>query len=389
MAICPVGCISMEEDAEGFQYPQIDNLKCIQCGKCNLVCPVRNIREDKPIGGFEQKAFLVQHMNKNVLEESTSGGAFTSLAHFVIGNGGVVFGAAFDENFNVRHVYTDIYEELNIFRNSKYVQSNLRNTFQEVKVFLENGRDVLFSGTPCQIEGLVNYLGGHPSNLLLVDFVCHAIPSPLLWKKYIKYREEKFGKLIRASMRSKKKYGYQYSQLELEFDNGGKYAAGVETDPYLRAFFDNYSDRPACYCCVFKKRNRVSDITMWDCFDAYRFNKKFDDNRGVTRILLHSFRAERVINELQNVRILQVDVSTAINGVKELVESVSMPHDRDTFFKDINILNMEKVINKWFPDSIQVKIERWGRCFCEKMGIYRPVKRLIRIILGKEPIGKP
>ena len=372
MNACPVNCIKMIEDKEGFRYPQIDIEKCVSCGKCERICPIINV---KPEGKFEQKAFLIRNLDEKILKESTSGGAFTAIAKEILKVGGVVFGAAFDNQFEVRHTYVEKYEDLKIFRNSKYVQSYIGETYKEAKAFLDAGRQVLFSGTPCQIEGLWHFLGKTYDNLTLVDVVCRATPSPLVWRKYREFGiSNSKNNLSSAAFRDKGRFGYQYSQIRLRFSNGTIKEAGVESDPYLRAFFSNLIDRPSCYDCKFKKRYRVSDITLWDCFDAYLFDKSFDDNKGVTRALIHTKKGQQIIENLDNCKIKEIMADAA-------VKKNTM---RNEFFEDLNNKQYDEVIDKWFPDSFKVKFERFIRESFEWLGIYRPAKRFIRKILGKE-----
>ena len=173
---CPRQCISMEEDCEGFRYPHINQTSCIDCHLCEKVCPILN-KVEEPIKN--QKAFVVQNKDEEVLKESTSGGAFSAIANYVISKNGIVFGAAFDNNETVRHQYVDNYEDLKLFRNSKYVQSLIGNTYKEAKRFLDKGKLVLFSGTPCQLEGLFFFLRNKQyENLITIDVVCRAVPSP-------------------------------------------------------------------------------------------------------------------------------------------------------------------------------------------------------------------
>lgn len=184
--ICPKNCIRMKPDEEGFLYPSVDESQCIKCNACDAVCPIQNPVVEKET---TQKAYLVQHRDESVRLDSAAGGAFTAIATVVLQKGGVVFGAAYDENFHVRHSYVETVDELKKFRNSKYVQSELGDSFRLVKDFLQKGRWVCFSGTPCQIEGLSKFLRKPYENLVLVDVVCHGIPSPLVWDKYLEYQK--------------------------------------------------------------------------------------------------------------------------------------------------------------------------------------------------------
>ena len=179
--ICPKQCISLKEDKEGFLYPTVNRNLCIECGKCETVCPkLHSFEAHEPL-----KVFAAQHFDESARAASSSGGIFTLLADAVINEGGVVFGARFDSDWSAIHDFTETHEGLQAFRGSKYLQSRIRNTYQQAEKFLKSGRQVLFTGTPCQIAGLKKYLRTDYDNLLAVDFVCHGVPSPLVWKKYL------------------------------------------------------------------------------------------------------------------------------------------------------------------------------------------------------------
>jgi len=179
--ICPKQCISLKEDKEGFLYPTVNHAFCVECGKCEKVCPeLHPFEVHEPL-----KVYAAKHQDDAVRKVSSSGGIFTLLADMVIDEGGVVFGACFDSDWSVVHDFTETHEGLQAFRGSKYLQSRIGNTYRQAEVFLKAGRKVLFTGTPCQIAGLKKYLHKDYENLLAVDFVCHGVPSPLVWKKYL------------------------------------------------------------------------------------------------------------------------------------------------------------------------------------------------------------
>jgi coenzyme F420-reducing hydrogenase beta subunit len=378
MAACPVDAIQMTADDEGFQYPQIDMEKCINCGKCDRVCPIKN---PVPEISQEQKAYLFQLKDKKLRMDSTSGGAFTAIAGTILREGGVVFGAAYDENLQVIHTYVEKEADLWRFRNSKYVQSNVQNSFRQVKDFLQQGRKVCFSGTPCQVEGLNSYLKNvdKKQNLILVDLVCRAVPSPLLWKKYVAWQQERLGKEIgNIRFRDKRHYGYKYSQMVIE-DKAGNviYHSGVESDPYLRAFFSNLSDRPSCYECKFKKRYRVSDMTIWDCFDVGLKDKDFDDDLGTTNVLIHNLEKENVINENMQGVFKEITADKCVYGMRELIQSVTKNNKRREFFDTVESKKMDEICLEYFPDNSYVKLKRMLRVILFRTGIYGVCKKCL------------
>ena len=389
MNVCPVHAITMTQDDEGFIYPCVDEKKCINCGKCKLVCKIENpIREEIK----NQKGYILQYNNEQILMESTSGGAFTAISEYIIRKGGTVFGASFDNNFTVKHTFVDKIADLKIFRNSKYVQSEIGESYKNVKKFLDENRFVCFSGTPCQVEGLKSYLYSYgkkyieSDKLLLIDIVCRAVPSPKMLEIYKNINLEKNEKIESIKFRDKEPYGYDYSQMSMK-TNKKKINNGVETDVYLRAFFDDLSDRPSCYSCKFKKRYRESDITLWDCFIAYDFDKDFDNNKGATRVLTHSMKGEKIINEIKNnsnIIIKEFDANKIIKGSKELVRSVKYNSNRKSFFSDMQNMSNEKFIKKWFKDTFKVKTERIIRHTTEKLGIYSKTKRIAKKIVKRK-----
>lgn len=378
---CPKHCIQMNLDEEGFLYPEVNTNVCINCDKCQRICPIINLVKEVKI---PQRAFLVQNQDEVTLKESTSGGAFTALAEVVIKNNGIVFGAAFDENFTVKHMSVTNVEELYKFRNSKYVQSRIENTYIEAKHYLLEGKQVLYSGTPCQVEGLLAYLGKSYDKLLTIDLVCHAVPSPLILEKYKKWRMARIENIESLMFRDKTPYGYQYSQMSIKEEGMVKKHWGVDSDPYLRLFFNDLIDRPSCYNCKFKKRYRASDITMWDCFDVYRIDKQFDDNRGVTRILIHTKSGLDILEKMEGCIVKEIDPEIAVKGVKELVDSVKWNPKRTELFEDCQSMEEGEFFEKWTPDTVRVMMERNARLITEKLGVYRYAKRVVRKIIGKE-----
>ncbi len=380
--VCPKNAIYMEEDEEGFLYPKIDRNKCIDCGLCEKVCPVRCSKEEKR----EQVGYILNNADEDVRRKSNSGGFFTPLAEYVIQNGGVVFGATLDKNFKVVHEYTDKKEEIVKFLGSKYVQSELRATFSKAKEFLDKGRLVCFSGLPCQIEGLLRYLRKDYENLITVDLMCHSVPSPLVYRKYLKYiKETKLNneKIESVRFRDKSKYGYQYSLFSIKSKNKS-YSEGSETDPFLRAFLHGYSERPSCYDCKFKKRYHVSDFTIWDCYNPSKFAESLDDNKGTSRLLINSSKGVEIFKHISDkFDLKQIDVDFLTENVHEMVNSAKPNDKREDFFRDLNNLDEKVVFKKYFPNTIKARAERFARRGAIKLGIYKNLKVKLKKILKK------
>lgn len=378
--VCPKQCVRMDEDEEGFRYPQIDTSACIDCGLCEKVCPVIHANpDDIP---FEQQGWLVQHKDEGIRQESTSGGAFTAIASWVIRQGGVVFGAGYRKgSFVVVHQTVESEKDLAIFRNSKYVQSEMGDCYRQAKFFLDAGRLVLFSGTPCQIEGFRGFLRGKIyKNLVLQDMVCRGIPCPAILNSYITLQQRAIGGEFEKVLFRDKFYGYHYSSFSIyNRDKNKDYHKGVDTNAYLRAFFSNLSDRPSCYDCRFKKRYRHSDITLWDCFPIEKFTKELD-GKGTTRVLVHSERGREVMNAaMADLKAIPVEPDKLVSGVREMFHSVPMNPRRIEFYKDFRGLEAEAFFAKWFPITWKVRLNAFVRLACHQLGIYTLVKRVFML----------
>ena len=382
---CPKHCIGMKEDEEGFRYPVVDASLCIDCGLCEKVCPV--IHADKTDTPHAQQGFLAQHKDEDIRKESTSGGAFTAIASWIIRQGGIVYGAGYRKGtFIVEHQGVETEKDLSVFRNSKYVQSNIGNTFKEALKHLKAGRWVCFSGTPCQIEGFRSFLRGREyEKLVCVDLVCHGIPSPRILTRYIEAQQALIGGEFTNVLFRDKHYGYHYSSFSIYNKEKGKdYHKGVDSNAYLRAFFNNLSDRPSCYDCRFKKRYRRSDLTLWDCFPIEKFTKQMD-GKGTTRVLVQSEKGEMIMDAIGNeLRTVRVEPDKLVSDVREMFHSVPMNPQRGQFFKDCNVLPPADFFRKWFPITWKVRLNAFVRLTCHRLGIYTFAKRMFMLVYTRK-----
>lgn len=351
--ICPKKCIFMKDDNEGFLYPIVDYNICIKCKRCVNVCPINNnIKSyNTPI------AYACYNKDENIRLNSSSGGIFSLLAEKMIDRGGVVFGAVFNDNFEVEHKYIETKENIELLRGSKYVQSKIGTSYRQVKDFLESGREVLFSGTPCQIAGLKNYLVKAYSNLLTVDLICHGVPSPYVWQKYIKFRENKAGSEISKITFRNKKMGWKQFSVSFLFKNNTEYNKIYSNDLYMTAFLKNISLRPSCYNCRFKTLNRQSDITLADFWGVQNIFPEIDDDKGVSLIFINSQSGEKIYSEiLDNIVYKEVDILDAVKYNSAAIKS-PLPHiNREKFINDINIYTFDKLVNKYCKDRISIKL---------------------------------
>lgn len=380
---CPRNCITMQADNEGFVYPEVDASECINCNICEQVCPIINRDLGKKVN---EKAYLVNIKDERIREESTAGGAFSAIALCSLNHGGVVFGATLGDDYSVYHTYVEKPEDLGKFRSSKYVQSEIGTCFSKAKEFLDLGREVCFSGTPCQIEGLQRFLRKDYPNLVTVDLVCRAVPSPMVWKKYIQYQERKHQNCIERVRFRDKCYGYKYSTMSLYMKPGCKqkdYHKGIEFDVWLRAFFSGICVRPSCYQCKFKKRYRTSDFTIWDCFSVGRYSKRLDDDKGTTRLIARSDKASNMFEKFKkNINFEEIDIESAFGDVKEFFTPITINPKREMFFSDAVSMSDEDLFVKYFPHTVKVKVLSTGRWLCYRLGIYNVVRALIGDLVG-------
>jgi coenzyme F420-reducing hydrogenase beta subunit len=367
----------MKEDNEGFLYPFIVENQCIECNLCEKVCPELNVLAEV---AKRQKGYLVQIKDEGIRKESTSGGAFTGIAQYILKNGGIVFGAAYNADFQVAHTYIEKEKDLHSFRNSKYVQSKIGDAFSQVKTFLQQDKLVCFSGTPCQVEGLVRYLRKSYANLVLIDVVCHAVPSPKVWDTYRAIQRNKYGNEITNIRFRDKYYGYKYSNMAIYKNNNVCYHLGIESDMMLRAFFGNICDRPSCHACSFKKRYRVSDFTIWDCFEPEAFCDSLDA-KGTTRVLIQTPKGDELFEQIKDsFTCIEVDADRLVQNSREMFFSVAMHPKREQFFKDLNNLKIEEFYKKYFKITLKIHVERFIRLISYKMGIYTKVKKVAKLL---------
>lgn len=353
--ICPKKAIKMKKDEKGFKYPIIDKKKCVGCKLCEKVCPVLKSTI------VSNDIFAYACYNKNEFERlnSSSGGIFILIAKAVINKNGVVYGASLDENFEVKHIKVDTEENLTKLMGSKYVQSDIGTTFSEIKQMLEDGKIVLFTGTPCQIEGLKSFLVKDYSNLYTQDIICHGVPSPLVWKKYREYRKNKDKLLPKSISFRNKDNGWLSFNMKFVYNNK-EYKASQNTDLYMQAFLKNISLRDSCYNCHFKKINRVSDITLADYWGIQNIDKNMFDNKGTSLVIINSNKGKELFELIKNdINFISTDLNEALKYNTAMTESVKSSKNREEFFRNINNYDFKKLIKKYIPkDNMFKKVIR-------------------------------
>ena len=281
---CPKQCISLEEDNEGFLYPKVDEDVCINCGLCEKVCHELHSYEER----LPLEVYAAINVDEKIRLKSSSGGIFYLMAEYTINEGGIVFGAKFDSNWQVVFDYSETLEGCKKFMGSKYVQAYIDSAFKNAERFLKSGRKVLFSGTPCQIAALHHFLRKEYSNLYTVDLVCHGVPSPKVWRLYLKEIMMKYNSIYNIDFRNKRK-GWKNFHFVLENKDVSQslYVSHFE-DSYMRAFLENMSIRPSCYNCKAKQGRSHSDVTIADFWGIRNEYPQMDDDKGTSLILINT-----------------------------------------------------------------------------------------------------
>ncbi len=357
-SICPIGAIELVQDSEGFYYPKVDSARCSSCGLCLNRCPV--INKTKIAENITPVAFAAKTKDIQTLLKCSSGGIFPELASFVLNNGGIVFGAAYDEELCVKHIYIDAKGELYKLQGSKYVQSKIGPAFEDAKKILDEGRLVLFTGTPCQIAGLYAFLNKPYENLITQDIICHGVPSPLVWKNYIKERETISGsKVTQVDFRCKR-YGWKKFSLRLGFENETEYIMLHRDDLFFKCFLNNICLRPSCYNCAFKSKKRQSDITLADFWGIENICPDFESNNGASLVIVNSEKGFNLFESIaEKIIYQQTDFEQAIKNNTAMTSSVPMHQNRNKFMKKIknsSIFEAEKYFKKNIIKKIRSKV---------------------------------
>lgn len=348
-SVCPQKCIKMATDSFGFFHASIDYGMCINCKACESVCPVVN--GINPLNSRFLSAFAGYSLREDIRESSSSGGVFTEIGEYMLDRSGVVFGAAFDENYSVNHICVDNPSDLRKLRGAKYSQSKLNNTYQEVRRYLDFKRPVLFSGTPCQVAGLKRYLRKEYSNLLCVDFVCHGVTSPNVWDRYVQYRAQidNNGVLPYYINLRDKESGwshYKYS-VHFQYKDHFSYKGLNGQDEFTRLYASNGIINLPCTECKFKGLNRASDITIGDFWGIWDVCPEIDDRKGVSLIICNSNSGKECLKGIEhNISIKEVTIKQATGQNASYYESTGLSEYRSKI--------LGTVCNEGITESIAV-----------------------------------
>lgn len=354
---CPTKCISMAEEYGGFRYPRINKNICIECGKCEKICPVINFKIDK---AENTRVIGVQNKNEKIRAISTAGGFVGLVCDDIFNKSGVVYASGFKNNNEVCFGrFTSMAECLKkrVF-GSKYVASELGETYNSIRNDLENGLVVCFVGLPCQVSGLKHYLDKDYSKLLLIDLTCYGAPSPKLYKEFIDYCEKKYNDSISNVNFRDKSFGYSAPSMSIRFASGKVRGQNSVIKSYLRTYFSDLSCRTSCYNCSFKTISRECDITVGDCKAIGKYNKNLDDDKGTTLVYIHSFKGEQLIDNIKaNMNFTELPLNDVVKtcGVK-MISSMRDNPMRYDFFADMNNMDYIELINKYCPPSLEEKM---------------------------------
>lgn len=369
-SICPVEAISMESNLEGFVYPSIHSQKCIHCNLCRKVCPVINEVKGKPLS--EVYAAITKIDN---LEKCASGGVFSAIATYFLSRGGVVIGCAMDpteKGFNVHHILITKQEDLNRISGSKYVQSSIGATFRETKKWLDAGKMVLFSGTPCQIAGLKSYLRKDYNNLYCCDIICHGVPSLEMFNAYLHYLEK--GKQIESFVFRDKSCKYSKNGVGLIKYSFHKNKQMISKNlyhvqsSYYTLFLNSEINRECCYHCQYAKTERIGDFTLGDFWGYENLaNRGIDSSRGISFLGVNSLKGKMIFKELR----------TYIQFEKRSIEEV-LSHNEQLTAPALCPLNRERVLDLYRNEGWK-GVEKWFR-------FSRGLKNLVKTTFPKELI---
>lgn len=370
--VCSKNAITFKTDNEGFWYPEVDMEKCVDCGLCEKVCPIINIDKLKKNDFKEPICYAAIHKNYEVRFDSTSGGLFSAFAEKFYRDKGYVGGAIIAEDRSIKQFISPDKSDLPKLRSSKYTQSNFEGFFRQVRDLLRNGEKVVVCGGPCQMSALRAFLGYKDyDNLLILDYVCHGINSPLIGRKGREWLEEKHQSKVVYSKAKNKELGWRNLTAKTIFANGDIEYQTKENNRFTHGYLITGAFcRPSCYDCKFKGFPRIADISLADFWGIEKVggvDKSIDDNIGTSLVLINSEKGRRFFEEIKpKLKFVELPYQTALEGNKSLIESLPKPKiDREKFFEDVNAMAFDELADKYFPDprksrrSLKHKLYNW------------------------------
>lgn len=375
--ICPVQAIRMKEDQEGFLYPSILSDVCIKCNRCEQVCPFES---DYTGVDANPEVYAAINIEENVCKRSSSGGVFTAVSNWILEQQGIVVGVKFDEEFRVVHASAQSTEERNRFRGSKYVQSDTEAIYTQIEAHLKQGKLVLFTGTPCQVEALGKYMqlkNIDIRNLYTIDNICHGVASPRLWKEYIIQLKKvlREGEYLRyISMRSKKN-GWRHQEMDVITNQRNISQYINQKFSWNRFFRSLFITRPSCFRCKFTSYKRCGDLTLADYWNYENARLPLDDKNGVSLVLVNSQKGKELFEMVK--KDLQVACSTKRDCWQiHLQFPNNEPSRRKQFWSDYEKLDITSVLNRYTKGSAMNKLIRAVSPVLRRAGLYTLVARI-------------
>ena len=356
--ICAHNAIIFKTDREGFWYPETDNDKCTDCGLCEKVCPIINIKELKKNDLEQSICYAAEHKNLEVVFDSTSGGAFSALADSMYKENGYVGGAVFNDDFSIKHFISNDKKDLTKLRSSKYAQSDLSGYYTKVKQILENGEKVLVCGCPCQMAALRAFLQKDYENLIIADFVCRGINSPKVLRKYFDSFEERYGSPVVYSKAKSKEYGWRKLTHKIILANGQIIYETKQTSNFSKGYLQmNAYCRPSCYDCQFKRFPRIADITLADFWGIEKIDNTLDKDLGTSLVMINSRKGLAYFEKAkQRMKYIQTAFDSILRGNPALTRSLNHPLvDRTKFFEDLDKMTFSEIASKYIRDKKNIK----------------------------------
>jgi len=377
VSTCPKNAISLIEDDQGFTYPHVNQSFCVNCGLCDKVCPVLN--SEKRNKDYK-KIYALRLKDESILQKSSSGGAFYAIASYVIQNlNGIVFGVKYDEKMEVRHAYTETLDGLKDFQGSKYVQSNIKGIYEQVRSFLCIGRNVLFTGTPCQVMALKLFLKIEYENLICVDNICHSVPSPRIFKEYLEMVNSAYkGDVVKIDMRNKKKgWSHAFYYYYYYFSDGTSLGDDkLKFEHWGKLFFSGLITRPSCNACRFTSYRRAGDITVADFWDDSLKRPEAYSPKGTSLLIVSTDKGEKILRAIED----SVDkwILTEDEAYQPCLKApIKANPQKDEFWKYYHEYGFKKAYNKYFKIGMDKIIKNKLKKILKRTPVYSKIKCLL------------
>lgn len=377
-ALCPKTLITMSRDSHGFLYPLKDVQHCTECELCKLRCPINTL----PTVSNKTDVLAGYALDTDLLDISSSGAIFPILSKEILNQGGIVFGASFNSNFDVVHICAESEESLRSICGSKYVQSRIdKHCYERVKSELKNGRLVYFSGMSCQIAALKNYLSHDYENLITQDTICHSVPSPLVWRDYISELERSYGSKLKSFSFRHKQNGWENYYIRAEFENGKIFSEPASINPYQKGFIKGLFSRESCFSCKFRGLERASDITLADFWGVKNILPEAYNKNGTSLIMLHSEKGKKLLDKCNDrLELFPVSADTAFSFNPAAFEAIKRPAQYDEFWKHYSKEPFDTLVERCCMPTMSEKFTE----HLKSSIFYRGLHRFIKIFLSSD-----